>query len=144
MENLQEKLLPQINDPADLRRLSVEQLDQLAAELREYIIQVVSVRGGHLAPNLGAVELTLALHYAFDTPTDQLVWDVGHQCYTHKIITGRREAFSTLRSVAGLSGFPKRCESPYDVIETGHASTSISAALGLAAARDIAGRDHQV
>ncbi|MBI5787655.1 MAG: 1-deoxy-D-xylulose-5-phosphate synthase [Candidatus Schekmanbacteria bacterium] len=125
-------LLASINSPQDLRSLSADQLPLLASEIREQIIQVVSQNGGHLASSLGAVELTLALHYTFDTPHDKIVWDVGHQTYTHKLITGRREAFHTIRQENGLSGFPKREESPYDAFNTGHASTSISAALGLA------------
>ncbi|MDR2189432.1 MAG: 1-deoxy-D-xylulose-5-phosphate synthase [Azonexus sp.] len=127
-------LLDTINDPADLRRLDRKQLPQLAAELRAFLIESVSQTGGHLSSNLGTVELTIALHSVFETPHDRLVWDVGHQCYPHKILTGRREAMKTLRMRHGLAGFPKRSESPYDSFGVGHSSTSISAALGMALA----------
>ncbi len=127
-------LLSQVNSPADLKLLSREQLNPLCDELRQYIIDVVSVHGGHFAASLGVVELTVALHYVFHTPQDNLVWDVGHQAYGHKILTGRRSAFSTIRKYHGLSGFPKRSESPYDSFGVGHSSTSISAALGMALA----------
>ncbi len=130
-------LLATINDPADLRQLEIADLRQLAAEIRETIINTVAVTGGHLAPSLGVVELTLALHYVFATPDDLLVWDVGHQAYAHKLITGRREQFATLRQLGGLSGFPKRRESLYDQFDVGHSSTSISAALGMALAREV-------
>jgi len=129
------QLLSQINSPADLRKLAPSELPQLAQEIRQEIIRTVSKVGGHLASSLGVVELTLALHYVFETPRDRLIWDVGHQTYAHKLITGRREQFSTLRQGGGLCGFPKREESPYDVFGTGHSSTSISAALGIAQAR---------
>ncbi|MDR1626852.1 MAG: 1-deoxy-D-xylulose-5-phosphate synthase [Spirochaetia bacterium] len=132
-------LLNRIQGPADLRSLPDESLPQLAAELRRLIIEVVSVTGGHLASNLGVVELSIALHREFASPQDKIVWDVGHQCYAHKILTGRREAFYTLRRRGGLSGFPKRAESPHDIIETGHSSTSISAALGLLAGQELSG-----
>jgi 1-deoxy-D-xylulose-5-phosphate synthase len=124
-------LLEKVNSPADLKKLSLEELGRLAAEVREKIIETVSRTGGHLAPNLGVVELTLALHYVFDAPKDKIIWDVGHQSYTHKIITGRRDRFHTLRTYGGISGFPKREESPYDSFDTGHSSTSISAGLGI-------------
>ncbi|MGI5891469.1 MAG: 1-deoxy-D-xylulose-5-phosphate synthase [Bacillota bacterium] len=137
-------LLPQINSSADLAGLTVAQLYQLAEEIRLYILDVVSKNGGHLAPNLGVVELTLALHRVFDIPSDKLIWDVGHQSYTHKILTGRRDQFATLRTYGGLSGFPKREESPADPFNTGHSSTAISAALGFAQARDVMGEDYQV
>ena len=137
-------LLDKINSPADVKKLSDEQLKQLAAEIRQLLIEVISHTGGHLAPNLGVVELTLALHKVFTTPQDKLVFDVGHQAYIHKIITGRREQFPTLRQYGGLSGFPKRCESEHDAFGTGHSSTSISAALGMAAARDLQGEDYNV
>ena len=127
-----EKLLDHIASPADLKALGRDQLDLLAAEIREEIIKTVSRTGGHLASNLGVVELTIALHYVFKSPTDKLVWDVGHQTYTHKLVTGRRQKFKTLRQFGGLSGFPKREESPHDCFEAGHSSTSISAALGMA------------
>ena len=130
-------LLATIASPSDVRQLDVEQLPQLCDELREFIIDVVAVHGGHFGASLGVVELTVALHWAYDTPHDQLVWDVGHQAYGHKILTGRREAFPTNRKYGGLSGFPKRSESEYDTFGVGHASTSISAALGMAVARDI-------
>lgn len=127
-------LLSTIDSPADLRLLSAEQLPQLADELRRYIIEVVSARPGHLGASLGVVELAVALHYVFDTPNDRIVWDVGHQAYAHKILTGRREQFRTNRQYKGLSGFPRRDESPYDAFGTGHSSTSISAALGMSLA----------
>lgn len=125
------ELLSKINSPADLRKLTVEQLPKLAQEIREEIIAVVAENGGHLAPSLGVVELTIALHYVFDTPADRIVWDVGHQSYAHKLLTGRREQFKTLRKKGGLSGFPKRAESEYDCFDAGHSSTSISAGLGM-------------
>jgi 1-deoxy-D-xylulose-5-phosphate synthase len=127
-------LLKMIDSPADLKQLSREQLHALCDELRQYIIDTVSVHGGHFAASLGVVELTVALHYVFNTPYDQLVWDVGHQAYGHKILTGRRDTFATNRKYHGLSGFPKRGESPYDAFGVGHSSTSISAALGMAMA----------
>jgi 1-deoxy-D-xylulose-5-phosphate synthase len=127
-------LLQGVNSPADLKKLSREQLQQLSNELRQYIIDTVSVHGGHFAASLGVIELTVALHFVFNTPYDQLVWDVGHQAYGHKIITGRREQFASNRKYNGLSGFPKRAESEYDTFGVGHSSTSISAALGMAMA----------
>src|ERR1044072_507324 len=127
-------LLQSVNSPQDLRKLSREDLYQFCDELRQYIIDVVSVHGGHFAASLGVVELTVALHWALNTPYDQLVWDVGHQAYGHKILTGRREEFITNRKYKGLSGFPKRSESEYDTFGVGHSSTSISAALGMAMA----------
>ncbi len=130
-------LLDTVNSPRDLRKLSLPQMEQLAQELRETIITTVAETGGHLAPSLGVVELTIALHYVFDTPRDQLVWDVGHQAYAHKLLTGRRDRFTSLRQYKGLSGFPKRCESPYDTVEAGHSSTSISYGLGMVAAKAI-------
>lgn len=136
--------LDRIDSPGDLKKLSVEELPDLAAEIRNYIIEILSRRGGHLASSLGSVELTLALHYVFDSPVDKIVWDVGHQAYTHKIITGRREAFAELRTKDGISGFPKISESEHDIFGTGHACTAISAALGLAAARDLRGEDNFV
>jgi len=128
------KILDHVAAPSDLRKLSSEQLEMLAAEVRHYIIETVSRTGGHLASSLGAVELTIALHYVFNTPDDRIVWDVGHQSYAHKILTGRVQAFETLRQQGGMSGFPKRDESPYDSFNVGHSSTSISAALGMAQA----------
>jgi len=142
--NEREEILPYINSPEDLKKLDVPNLAQLAREIREYIISTVSNTGGHLAPSLGAVELTLVLHYIFDTPRDKIVWDVGHQAYPHKIITGRREAFKTIRQHNGISGFPKITESPYDTFGVGHASTAISAGFGIATARDLAGDDYHV
>jgi len=138
------RLLPRIGDPADLRRLNVFELAELAGELRRYIIETVSETGGHLAPSLGAVELTLALHYTLDTPADKLVWDVGHQAYAHKVLTGRRDLLPTLRQYGGISGFPKPSESPYDAYAVGHASTAISAALGMALTRERRGGKHRV
>ncbi|NOQ45679.1 MAG: 1-deoxy-D-xylulose-5-phosphate synthase [Desulfobulbaceae bacterium] len=133
----QENLLDTIDSPADLRKLGPDELELLAHEIRQKIISTVSVTGGHLAPCLGVVELTMALHYVFDTPKDKLVWDVGHQAYAHKLLTGRRERFHTLRQYQGISGFPKRSESEYDTVETGHSSTSISYSLGIATAKEI-------
>lgn len=138
------RILDTIDEPAQLRKLTLPQLEQLAAEIRREIIETVSVRGGHLAPNLGAVELTLALHIAFDTPTDQLVWDIGHQAYVHKLVTGRRDRFHTIRQFEGLSGYLRRDESIYDVFGASHASTSLSAALGVAVGRDLRGEDFKV
>jgi 1-deoxy-D-xylulose-5-phosphate synthase len=134
-------LLQQIDSPADLKKLSRDQLQPLADELRQYIIDVVSVHGGHFGASLGVVELTVALHYIYNTPYDQLVWDVGHQAYGHKILTGRRESFITNRKYQGLSGFPKRTESEYDTFGVGHSSTSISAALGMAMAAKFKGEN---
>src|SRR6201995_225169 len=136
-------LLQTIDSPADLKKLTREQLNQLCNELRQYIIDVVSVHGGHFGASLGVVELTVALHYVFNTPYDQLVWDVGHQAYGHKILTGRREAFPSNRKYHGLSGFPKRSESEYDTFGVGHSSTSISAALGMAMAAKYKGEDRK-
>lgn len=136
-------LLNKINSPADLKQLSREQLHQLCDELRQYIIDVVSVHGGHFGASLGVVELTVALHYIYNTPYDQLVWDVGHQAYGHKILTGRKDNFATNRKYNGLSGFPKRSESEYDTFGVGHSSTSISAALGMAMAAKYKGEDRK-
>lgn len=141
---LSKNILDTINSPADVKALSMEELKQLAEEIRQLLISVIAKTGGHLAPNLGVVELTLALHRVFSTPEDKIVFDVGHQAYIHKIITGRREQFPTLRQYGGLSGFPKRSESPHDAFGTGHSSTSISAALGMAVARDIKQQDYNV
>ena len=138
------KFLSKIDSPADTKKLSVEELTELAGEIRQEIISVVSQTGGHLATNLGSVELTIALHYVFDLPSDKLIWDVSNQTYTHKILTGRRDRMRTLRQYKGLAGFAKPEESEYDHFVAGHASTSISAALGFAAARDNAGLDHKV
>ena len=128
-------LLDAINRPDDLRTLSLDEMGRLAGELRSRIIQTVAATGGHLAPNLGVVELTIALHYVFDAPKDKIIWDVGHQSYAHKLLTGRRDRFHTLRTFGGISGFPKRSESPYDTFDTGHSSTSISAGLGISTAK---------
>jgi 1-deoxy-D-xylulose-5-phosphate synthase len=136
-------LLESIDSPADLRRLDRSELRGLATELRAFVLDSVSRTGGHLSSNLGVVELTLALHYVFHTPEDRLVWDVGHQSYAHKILTGRREAMAGLRQIGGISGFPRRCESPYDAFGTAHSSTSISAALGMAVAARHIGIDRQ-
>ena len=139
-----DSLLAQIKSPTDLKRLEKKQLPQLAEELRERIVAIVATNGGHLGSSLGVVELTIALHRVFDSPQDKIVWDVGHQAYAHKLLTGRQEQFPTLRQLDGLSGFPKRNESEHDCFDVGHSSTSISAALGMAAARDILGRDNKV
>lgn len=144
MHTITKNLLETINSPADVKALSLDELKQLAEEIRQLLISVISKTGGHLAPNLGVVELTLALHRVFTTPKDKIVFDVGHQSYIHKIITGRREQFSTLRQYGGLSGFPKRSESEHDAFGTGHSSTSISAALGMAVARDLQGENYNV
>src|SRR6186997_24066 len=137
-------LLQHINNPGDLKKLSKDQMLQVSEELRQYIVDVVSVYGGHFGASLGVVELSVALHYVFNTPYDQLVWDVGHQAYGHKILTGRRDSFITNRKYKGLSGFPKRSESIYDTFGVGHSSTSISAALGMAMASHYKGeKDRQ-
>ncbi|NLM46263.1 MAG: 1-deoxy-D-xylulose-5-phosphate synthase, partial [Firmicutes bacterium] len=138
------KWLSAIQQPADLKKLNLQQLNELASEIRAFLLEKVAKTGGHLAPNLGVVELTIALHVVFDSPHDQIVWDVGHQSYVHKLLTGRRDSFDTLRQFGGLSGFPKLKESEHDVFQTGHSSTSISAALGLAKARDLLGENNYV
>src|SRR5882724_11361697 len=143
MEITAGELLRQINSPEDLKKLPREKLHQLSDELRQYIIDVVSVHGGHFGASLGVVELTTALHYVYNAPYDQLVWDVGHQAYGHKILTGRRDNFVTNRKYNGLSGFPKRGESEYDTFGVGHSSTSISAALGMAMAARYKGEDRK-
>lgn len=137
-------MLEKINTPDDLKRVKIEELPKVAEEIRELIINTVSETGGHLAPSLGVVELTIALHYVFDTPKDKIIWDVGHQAYAHKILTGRKNAFHTLRQYGGLSGFPKREESRYDAFNVGHSSTSISAAIGMAQARCLKGDKSKV
>ena len=139
-----ETLLEEIHSPEDLKKLADSQLPQVAREVRELIISTLAKTGGHLASNLGVIELTIALHYIFDTPQDKIVWDVGHQAYTHKILTGRRERFHSIRQPGGLSGYCKRTESPYDAFGAGHSSTSISAALGIAEARDLRGEQFSV
>ncbi|NQT06666.1 MAG: 1-deoxy-D-xylulose-5-phosphate synthase, partial [Candidatus Omnitrophica bacterium] len=131
------RLLDSINSPADLRKLNIEELPTLAQEIRKELIDIVSKQGGHLASSLGAVELTIALHYLYNTPEDTIIWDVGHQSYAHKLLTGRRDRFKTLRQLGGISGFPLRSESEYDAFTVGHSSTSISTALGLVTANDI-------
>lgn len=138
------KLLDSINSPADIKRIPAQQLTELAEELRQEMISTVKVTGGHLASSLGTVELTIALHRIFDTPTDKIIWDVGHQAYAHKMLTGRRNQFATQRQYGGLSGFPSRDESPHDSFGAGHASTSISAALGMATARDLNGENYNI
>ena len=138
------KILDNINLPKDLKQLNKEGKTQLAQELRQLVIETVSETGGHLASNLGVVELTIALHSIFDIPEDKIVWDVGHQTYVHKILTGRREELKTLRKLNGIAGFPKTSESKTDCFNTGHSSTSISAALGMARARDIKGENNYV
>ena len=144
MTGMQYTLLEKVNSPADLKRLSADELRLCCDELRRYIIEQCSVNPGHLASSLGTVELTAALHYVFDTPDDKIVWDVGHQTYAHKILTGRREAFRTNRRLGGLSGFPRMAESPYDAFGGGHASVSISAAFGMAKAAELRGERRQV
>ena len=137
-------VLDKINDVNDIKKLNTDELDILAEEIREFLINKISVTGGHLASNLGVVELTMALHLAFDFPKDKVIWDVGHQSYTHKLLTGRKDAFDGLRKYGGMSGFPKRKESNCDAFDTGHSSTSISASLGYANARDLLGEDYNV
>jgi len=137
-------VLNTINSPSDLKKLSIEDMNQLAEEVRCYMLDVISERGGHLASSLGVVELTIAIHYVFNTPVDKLIWDVGHQTYSHKILTGRREEFKNIRRYGGISGFPKRNESPYDPYDVGHSSTSISLASGEAVGRDLKGEKYKV
>ncbi len=137
-------MLEQINQTGDVKKLNIEEKKQLAEEIRQYLLQIVSKNGGHLASNLGVVELTIALHSVFNLPEDKIVWDVGHQTYVHKILTGRKDALKTLRQLNGIAGFPKTKESPTDCFNTGHSSTSISAALGMARARDIKGEKNSV
>src|ERR1700678_2505059 len=144
MSPVNTSLLDRVRYPADLRNFSAEQLRQVADELRAETIDAVSVTGGHLGASLGVIELTVAIHAVFDTPRDRLIWDVGHQAYPHKILTGRRERIRTLRQGGGLSGFTKRAESEYDPFGAAHSSTSISAALGMAVARDLEHRDNAV
>ena len=139
-----EPILPQLRGPADVTTLGQDERRQLCNELREEIITTVSRNGGHLGASLGVVELTVALHTVFHTPQDKIIWDVGHQAYGHKLLTGRQQSFATLRRRDGISGFPKRSESKHDMFGVGHASTSISAALGYAVARDARGEEHAV
>ena len=138
------RLLDQINSPEDLRKLREDQLPTLAREIREEIIRTVSKNGGHLAPSLGVVELTIAIHYIYNTPRDRVIWDVGHQTYAHKLLTGRKDSFHTIRTKGGLSGFPKRAESPYDTFDTGHSSTSLSAGLGMSVGLELKEEDARV
>src|SRR4030066_2221186 len=138
------KVLDQIECPFDVKKLDPEELERLCSEVREEILSTVSKNGGHLASNLGVVELTVALHYVFDLPIDKVIWDVGHQSYAHKLLTGRRDRFHTLRTYGGISGFPKRSESRYDAFDTGHSSTSISAGLGISTAKAIKGEKSHV
>lgn len=138
------KILKDIDSPKDIKTLSQNDLYKLGDEIRNHIIDIVSKNGGHLASNLGVIELTIALHRAFNSPIDKIVWDVGHQCYAHKILTGRKESFKSIRTFGGISGFPKSSESQHDIFNTGHSSTSISAALGLAKARDLKGEDYSI
>src|SRR5512136_2589827 len=138
------RILDQINGPADVKRLGLGELNTLAQEIREELVSTVFQTGGHLASNLGVVELTIALHSVFDSPHDKIVWDVSHQSYVHKLLTGRKDRFHTIRQAGGLSGFTKREESPHDAFGAGHAGTSISAALGIARARDLQQKDFAV
>ena len=138
------KLIEQIHSPKDVKNLTINEKNALAKEIREYILEVVSQNGGHLASNLGVVELTIALHSIFNVPEDKIIWDVGHQSYVHKIITGRREELKDIRKLNGIAGFPKTKESKADCFNTGHSSTSISAALGMARARDLEGKNNSV
>jgi len=138
------RLLDRIDNPTDLKKLSKRELKQLASELRQKLVDTIKVTGGHLASNLGVVELTIALHRVFDSPRDKIIWDVGHQSYVHKLLTGRKKRFASLRQYGGLSGFASPEESTHDPFGTGHASTSISAALGMAIARDLHGDDYSV
>ena len=144
IERVVMKYLDKINTPKDIKDLNRDELKILCEELREYTINCVSKTGGHLASNLGVVELTVALHYFYNTPQDKIIWDVGHQTYIHKVLTGRKELLPTLRQYKGLSGFPKRGESVYDVFDTGHSSTSLSAAMGMARARDLRNENYEI
>ena len=137
MESKVGRLLNQINEPNDIKKIDPREYRLLAKEIRQFLVHKISMTGGHLASNLGAVELTMALHLCLDFPNDSLVWDVGHQSYTHKLLTGRKEGFDTLRQFGGMSGFPKRSESNCDAFDTGHSSTSISLAIGMAKAREL-------
>ena len=137
-------MLEKINSPKDLKDLKIKEKNELAQDIRDYILEVVSQNGGHLASNLGVVELTIALHSVYNTPEDKVIWDVGHQSYVHKILTGRKNKMGNIRKYGGIAGFPKTKESQYVTFNTGHSSTSISAALGMARARDLKGKDNQV
>ena len=138
------KLLDQIQKTNDIRKIPAEDLPELAEEIREFLVNKVSVTGGHLASNLGVVELTMAMYLSFSPPKDKIIWDVGHQSYTHKILTGRKDGFENLRQFGGMSGFPKRAESDCDAFDTGHSSTSISAALGMVHARQLRGENNTI
>lgn len=138
------KELTDYNFPEDLKTMTSDKLDLLAVSIREFLIESISKTGGHLASNLGVVELSLAIHKVFDSPTDKIIWDVGHQSYVHKILTGRAENFGSLRQTGGISGFPKGSESKHDAYDTGHSSTSLSVAAGMAAARDLKKEDHNI
>ena len=138
------RTLPEYDFPADLKKMNLDELELLSYEIRDFLLEKVSKTGGHLAANLGVVELSIALHKFYNSPSDHIIWDVGHQSYIHKILTGRACRFDTLRQMNGLSGFPKCEESPHDIFETGHASTSVAAAFGLATARDLKGETHKV
>lgn len=131
------KYLDKVNSPQDIKNMDIDELNLLAKDIRKFLVKSIAQTGGHLASNLGVVELTLSLHKVFDSPKDKIVWDVGHQSYVHKILTGRKDNFKTLRQFNGMSGFPKECESEHDIFDTGHSSTSISVAQGIACARDI-------
>jgi len=137
-------LLDQIKKPNDIKQVAPADYDKLAAEIRQFLVQSISETGGHLGSNLGVVELTMALHLSFKLPEDKIIWDVGHQSYTHKLLTGRKEGFGSLRKYGGMSGFPKRCESDCDCFDTGHSTTSLSAGLGFVKARDIKGEKNFV
>lgn len=139
-----DKILDKINYPSDLKKLNLIEKQELASEIREYILKIVANNGGHLASNLGVIELTIALHSVFNCPEDKIIWDVGHQSYVHKILTGRKQKMETLRKFGGLAGFPKTSESEYDSFDTGHSSTSISVALGMARARDLLNKNNKV
>ena len=144
MKNNNYPVLSKINSPSDLKKLDNRELKLLAEDIRAYILEVISQTGGHLAAGLGTVELSISLHYVFRTPIDKIIWDVGHQCYPHKILTGRKDEMLTIRKYKGISGFLKINESEYDVFGAGHSSTSISAALGMAIARDTKGENHKI
>jgi 1-deoxy-D-xylulose-5-phosphate synthase len=138
------EILNTINSPSDIKRLSIAEMNKLAEEVRSYMLDVISESGGHLASSLGVVELTIAIHHVFYAPIDKIIWDVGHQTYSHKILTGRREQFKNIKRYGGISGFPKRNESIYDPYNVGHSSTSISLAVGEAVGRDLAGKNYKV
>ena len=138
------KILSEIKNPRDIKKLDIDQLNILSSEIREFLVESISKTGGHLASNLGVVELTVALYKAFDFPKDKIIWDVGHQSYVHKILSGRMERFDTLRKYKGISGFPKPNESEFDCFGTGHSSTSISAAFGFAVSRDLKNEDYNI